>query len=156
MLDYRTFRRFWSRVRKTPTCWLWTQKPLAGGYGYFRLRDGKQWRVHRLSYTFRYGPIPAGLNVLHRCDVRLCVRPSHLFVGTHADNVADRVAKGRSAPVRVGGQHPSALLTEEAVAVILAAPRSYGMGVRLARRFGVSPSCVYTIRAGRGWLHLHR
>lgn len=59
---------------------------------------GKKWRHHRYVWTQTHGPIPKGMHVLHRCDRPSCVNPEHLFLGTNADNVADRVAKGRNGP----------------------------------------------------------
>lgn len=90
---------FWSKVAKTDACWLWTGRQFWDGYGAFDRRiDGvkKIFKAHRQSYELSVGAIPDGLHVLHRCDVRLCVRPDHLFLGTNDDNVADRTAKGRS------------------------------------------------------------
>jgi HNH endonuclease len=93
--------RFWSKVRKGPDCWLWFGSCDPRGYG----RLGKPYGAdgvayipaHRLSWLLHYGPIPEGLGVLHRCDIRECVRPDHLFLGTNAVNMADKVAKGRQA-----------------------------------------------------------
>lgn len=91
--------RFWSKVRKSDGCWLWTDKPHAP-WGYGRLGNainGKEIKAHRLSWMLHFGPIPDGLGVLHKCDTPLCVRPDHLFLGTQLDNVHDCVAKGRAA-----------------------------------------------------------
>ncbi len=67
------------------------------GYGSIRCDQGKGKHVyaHRLAYELTYGPIPRGLFVCHHCDVRRCIEPTHLFLGTHRDNMADMVAKGR-------------------------------------------------------------
>ena len=75
-------------------CWLWTKSRISVGYGDFR-QDGKHWLAHRAAYEAFIGPIPDGLHVLHKCDVRLCCNPEHLFVGTNRDNIADSMAKGR-------------------------------------------------------------
>jgi hypothetical protein len=82
--------RFWPKVRKDRGCWVWTGATTTTGYG--RL-SGQP--AHRLSWEIHHGPIPAGLFVCHRCDNPGCVRPDHLFLGTHEANMADMVAKGR-------------------------------------------------------------
>jgi hypothetical protein len=88
--------RFWSKVRITPECWLWTARHTRKGYGMFK--QGSLDRLaHRVAWEEVNGPIPPGLCVLHKCDNPPCVRPDHLFLGTQADNIADRDAKGRQA-----------------------------------------------------------
>ena len=86
--------RFWSKVDRSGECWLWTAAKVQG-YGSF---DGR--RAHRVAWELAYGPIPKGVGyhgtcVLHRCDTPACVNPAHLRLGTQADNMADRDAKGR-------------------------------------------------------------
>lgn len=76
-------------------CWLWTGNPNRDGYGKTKI-DGKTVLVHRLSWLLSEHEDPGDLFVLHKCDVPCCVNPAHLFLGTQADNVADRVRKGRS------------------------------------------------------------
>lgn len=90
--------RFWAKVNKTPTCWLWTANRLPKGYGVINVggRAGSQQLAHRVSWELHFGPIPDGLWVLHRCDNPPCVRPDHLFLGTVQDNVDDMVTKGRA------------------------------------------------------------
>lgn len=76
-------------------CWIWAGSK-KGGSGYGRVsHEGRYIGAHRGSYMAYVGEIPEGLLVLHKCDVKLCVNPSHLFVGTHSDNMQDMLRKGR-------------------------------------------------------------
>ena len=86
-------------THKGESCWLWVGAKDTGGYGLICDRIGREGNVstHRLAWELKNGPIPFGLCVLHRCDIRNCVNPAHLFLGTIADNNRDCVAKGRSA-----------------------------------------------------------
>lgn len=82
---------FWARVCKVSHgCWEWVGAILDSGYG--KAEGG---RAHRVSYAMSVAPIPNGLDVLHRCDNRKCVKPEHLFLGTNTDNMRDMAAKGR-------------------------------------------------------------
>jgi hypothetical protein len=91
-------QRFWRSVAGTTVggddCWLWSGAVGANGYGVLT-RDGKRVYAHRISYEINVGPIPSCAFVCHRCDVRNCVRPSHLFVGSVGDNNRDMWDKGR-------------------------------------------------------------
>lgn len=87
--------RFWQQVQKTDTCWLWMGKVHNAGYGTFYIGRYREITTHTFSWTMHFGPIPAGQCVLHECDVRNCVRPDHLFLGTRTDNMRDAAAKGR-------------------------------------------------------------
>lgn len=87
-------QRFWSKVLKTKKCWLWQASTRRDGYGQFKL-NGKMVAAHRLSYELSIGAIPDGLQVLHSCDVRRCVKPAHFFLGDNDANIKDRMRKGR-------------------------------------------------------------
>lgn len=90
--------RFWTQVRKTETCWLWEGAIHHTGYGVFTVMvpHKHQVRVHRHAYQLLRGPIPNGLVICHRCDVRRCVNPDHLEPGTARENFHDAMRKGRA------------------------------------------------------------
>lgn len=78
--------RFWSRVNKTPTCWLWTGYLDRGGYGTIRV-PGKRFKVHRFAYEMLASRIPEGYEIDHLCRIRHCVNPEHLEPVTRKENV---------------------------------------------------------------------
>jgi hypothetical protein len=96
LLEGGRLARFWRRVQRSDGCWLWTGARNPAGYGVIRPKAGRMIRVHRYSWELHFGAIPFDKEVCHTCDVRNCVRPDHLWLGTHEENVADMVAKGRN------------------------------------------------------------
>lgn len=143
------------RVIDTNGCWNWTG---ATNDGYGMMIIGSRWmgtreveRVHRLSYTLFNGPIPDGKYALHKCDNRRCFNPDHLYLGDHAQNMADKVARGRQSPHR-GEDNPRAKLSARQVFEIREA---YATGefsfVKLGKAYGVGPSTIGGIVAGRLW-----
>lgn len=143
--------RLMARVEMDPNsgCWLWSGSCLPRGYGTLRVVGRRRVYAHRLSYELHVGPIPKSLHVCHACDTPACVNPAHLWVGTCADNHADKVAKGRQPR---GEAMYNAKLTEEQARFVLVSPLD---GPRLAAMFGVSRACIRQIRTGRSWQSLH-
>lgn len=93
-----TINRFWSKVNKTDSCWNWTAAQDRCGYGVYSVRENNKitaLKTHRLSYSLTNGPIPKDMFVCHHCDNPVCVRPDHLFLGTHSDNMKDKINKNR-------------------------------------------------------------
>jgi hypothetical protein len=135
--------RFWAKVNKTPTCWLWTASTRKGRGKYGQINLNGMQRAHRVSWQLAYGPIPNGLHVLHKCDVPACVRPGHLFLGTHRDNMDDARQKGRL----IDGLH-ARVLSDDAYREIIAAPAVFGFSAALARKFHVTRGTICQIRSG--------
>lgn len=142
---------FWEYVEKTDTCWWWTGIIHSNGYGRFWLNDTRFY-AHRVSYELNCGPIPPGYFVCHHCDNPLCVRPDHLFLGTPQENVADSVAKGRSAR---GEKNAHTKLTEEDVIAIRETYAAGGITHReLAHQYNVSRKSIGDIINRRRWKHV--
>ena len=130
-------------------CWIWTAALRGNGYGTIKVY-GKMFSAHRVAYEIYVGPIDDGMHVCHTCDVRLCCNPAHLWIGTNADNMADRNAKGRQAHLQ-GAANSQAKLTEAEVLAIRAAP---GTQKTIAAQFGITRSNVGLIKRRKRWAHL--
>lgn len=129
-------------------CWIWMKHTDENGYGTIRV-NGKMMKAHRASYVAARGEIKSGMKVLHRCDVRCCVNPDHLFLGTQRDNVRDMFHKCRAANVH-GERNPNSKLTHEQVSEI---KRSALGCVALSKEYGVSASIISAIKLGKNWRH---
>jgi hypothetical protein len=140
-------KRFWAKVRKTDGCWEWAGTYFVNGYGKYVI-DGKQHKAHRVAWQITHGRSPGALLVCHTCDNPACVRPDHLFAGSHADNMLDMAKKGRRRGVTAGERNGRAKLTEQDVHAIL---RSSENNSSTGRRYGVSPTNIRDIRLGRLW-----
>jgi hypothetical protein len=139
--------RLRQRVSRQGTCLIYTGY-LRNGYGCIQ-HLGRNYYVHRLSWVLRHGEIPEGLNVLHRCDVPACLRRSHLFLGTQADNVADMHTKGRDRKRALQGEaHPQARLTDKEVAEIRVLINAGAKQRDVAATFGCSQSTAWRIANG--------
>lgn len=153
-------RDFWAKVRKLDgddACWEWLGYLDKDGYGKLcTFVDGRaaSFRAHRYAYAQEHGTAPPLL--MHVCDNRKCVRPSHLRPGTQADNIADMIAKGRKgeAPDNRGELSGRAILTEEAVHAIRGYRGIYGAIPLLATLYNASRSAICGAMYGRSWRHL--
>ena len=142
--------RFWNKVNRDAevACWLWTGCVTPKGYGLFDA--GKLTLTHRHAWALSCGEVPVGMQVLHKCDVRACVRPDHLFLGTNADNVKDKMSKGRHR-FNVGEGMHNAKLTEDKVRYIRADTREQKF---IAADYGIDQAVVSRVKSGKAWKHV--
>jgi hypothetical protein len=125
-------------------CWLWTGETGRGGYGRFWSNYERRW-AHHVALKC---DVPDGHIVIHSCDTPCCVNPDHLRIGTHKDNQADAIKRGRHT---WGKRHGAAKLTEDQVREIRA---SSGNQVEAAKKYGVTQALISAIRAGKTWKYL--
>lgn len=161
-------KRFFAKVDKSGDCWEWRGSLAPNGYGQFFRKSGSR-QAHRISWELENGPIKNGLFVCHHCDNRKCIRPSHLFLGTHSDNMRDMERKGRGnlearkraaktmlrkRRVLRGEENTQRKLTKEQAELAKACPRKRGAATRMAEAFGVSLTVITDIRNGKRWTQL--
>ena len=139
----------WRSIPEPNTgCWLWLGGMTGDGYG---VAFGKL--AHRVAYRAYKGPIPVGAVIRHKCDNPACVNPEHLVAGTHLDNMADKVRRGRAAGAGKGEKHWKASLNAEQVEAIRADPRSQHA---IAADYGIRQQAVSKIKLGQTWGHLRK
>lgn len=142
---------FWRNVdqKDEHECWIWTGNVGTNTYG--RLTFNKRTELaHRLSYMLHYGQIPEGYWVLHHCDVRICVNPWHLFIGTNLDNVHDAVHKRRHCH---GINHPRTILSEQDVQEIRRLAGAVPSRI-LAKKYGVHRTTISYVQLRNTWKHV--
>jgi DNA-binding transcriptional regulator YiaG len=140
--------RFWSKVDKTESCWLWTAYRNPEGYGRFGV-NGKIKKAHHVSWLLTNHTIPEGNVIRHKCRNKHCVNPEHLETGTVAENNADMIRDGTSLR---GIKNPTAKLTEEQVRQIRA--RAAENQQVLAEEYGVCSETISKIILRKRWAHL--
>jgi hypothetical protein len=133
-------KRFFSKVRKTSTCWVWLGAKNKNGYGSFRL-SGQATTAHRAAYLLFCGPLTDGQVVRHSCDNPPCVRPNHLLSGSQKENILDAVERGRHKAPPLHFK-----LTDSQVEAIRQSSLKTG---KLAAKYGVSANHIWMIRTGR-------
>jgi len=145
--------RFWDKVEKLGPneCWEWKAYKTQRGYGQFKYKEGT--RAHRIAWILTHGPIPKGLLLLHHCDNPPCCNPSHLFLGTQKDNIADMFNKNRQHP-RYGENAGSVKLTEEQVKIIKDELAKGTLQRILAEKYGVARETIGLINTGKNWSHV--
>lgn len=137
-------------------CWLWTRSTNSKGYGKLLGPGGVLVLAHRLAYERAFGPIPEGMIIMHRCDVRPCVNPGHLRLGTVLGNNRDRAAKGRSHTTTKGRVPVTECRIERAKYIRdVYTPHHPEFGAApLGKKFGLSPTTISNIAAGRTWKNI--
>lgn len=138
----------WSRVEKTGECWLWKGSLNPDGYGKITLPVNESNRTiaaHRLVWEMVKGEIPKGLLCCHSCDVRHCVNPSHIWLGTQKENIQDMVRKGRK---------PSKLKPKQVLEIYALLQENTLTYREIGQRFGVGTTIVRDIGSGKKWSHL--
>lgn len=158
MLNERTANNFWGHVDipNLYDCWVWKGAKYRCGYGLFGVRVDKLAKsipAHRFSWFLHNGPLESSkIFVCHRCDNKLCVNPSHLFAGSHSDNMRDMIAKGRNGKTGCRGERNShAKLRQSDIGRIL---RLIGEGLEqkeIAKMFMVGPTAISRINKKKAW-----
>jgi hypothetical protein len=120
------------------------------GYGVIAFDKKTRMSAHRASFMVCHGEIPAGMDVRHKCDVRCCINPLHLELGTHQQNMRDMVLRGRS-PCMPGELHPNAKLSDDLVKFIRSSQES---ARSLARQLGLSKTTILRARTFNTWKHV--
>ncbi len=143
--------RFWEKVRKTSTCWLWVGSKNKWGYG--SISNGhKSLKAHRVALELLGEKIPRGMCVLHRCDTRACVNPNHLSIGTTQDNINDRNAKGRQARGASSGR--SRLSESDVIKMRELHSNNGARPCELGKMFGVTQQQAGRVIRGASWSHI--
>lgn len=143
-------RRFWKHVSITPDCWLWTGRLTAKGYGAYNV-SGRSFQAHRAMLMHLGKEMPPNIFGCHKCDVRNCVRPDHLFLGTAQDNATDMARKGRSPR---GQKHWQSKYTPDQIQEIRRLYREGMSAHAIGKHIGCGGGYVWQVLNGKLWAHL--
>lgn len=138
---------FWSKATHPDEgCWEWQAEKTSNGYGAYRKsgQGRKIYLAHRYAYELAYGAFDKKLFVCHKCDNPQCIRPDHLFLGTNEDNMKDAVRK----------QRQKRTLSNEKVREIVKLKEQGENGAKIALKYDVAPTTIYSIFAGETWSHV--
>lgn len=153
----RFTKLFWREPPKiVGECWFWTRyKNPWNGYGQVFFKDGKKTysaKAHRLSYRIHHGPIPDGACVLHTCDNPCCYNPQHLKIGTHAENMHDRVVRNRHFSRE---RHPNSKITMEMASEIKTRSSNGESAAAIGASLGIHETAVRRVKNNRHWTTRH-
>lgn len=145
-------QRFAEKIIRDGSCLRWTAYLNAHGYGKF-CYNGETCYAHRVAWEWANGPITDGLCCCHTCDHPWCVEPTHLWLGTQADNMRDMADKGRSR-VPIGQDHGDSKVTDNDVRAIRKAAETGESGVSIGRRYPISDVMISRIIRRKNWTHV--
>jgi HNH endonuclease len=151
-IDDQVKKRFTSKIERGDNkddCWIWIGTVGASGYGHINI-NGSQIGAHRVSYVLHKSPIPPDMLVCHTCDIRRCVNPEHLFLGSVLENNRDAANKGKF----TGEKNGRATLTLEKASQILTLRKSGLTAKQVGEIFGATVDQVYKIWRRKTWKHI--
>lgn len=142
---------FWEKVQVLglDECWPWTAGVGSNGYGKFRSKN-LLYSSHRAAYILTRGFIPRGLHILHSCDHPLCCNPTHLWAGTHGQNMHDMISKGRRVQGISRGESCSDLTNEQ----VLQIRNDTRILKLIAKDYNMSISQISKIKRKISWSHI--
>lgn len=146
-------------VHGSDDCWPWTGCVNSSGYGRLKVVSYRIQEAHRIAWALHTGVSPGEMMVCHHCDNPPCCNPKHLFLGTHAENMADMASKGRAKPPYqkfLGENNGSAKISEKDASKIIEMISNGWRNTEISERFNISHSMVSCIRLKKSWTHLPR
>lgn len=142
------FLNFINTMGNKDNCWLWEKTVNKNGYAI--LYHSKSIKLHRYSYEYFNGKIENGLYVCHKCDIRNCINPNHLFLGTHKDNMDDMIKKDRHNVAKGESHYCSKLKCNDIYEIKIMLQKGIRIVV-IAKKYHVSPGAISKIKHNRSW-----